>query len=127
MRSCLGTSSNRCGKLIPANRNRCVECQRAKYRGRNRTRDPLPVAVYGSAAWRHLADAVVAEAAACHWCRTSRYVAKLTADHIYPIRHRPDLALEPTNVVPSCRSCQERRKYEPDPRRWPEWARRPRS
>jgi 5-methylcytosine-specific restriction endonuclease McrA len=31
------------------------------------------------------------------------------ADHIIPLEQRPDLALEPTNVVPSCPSCNVRR------------------
>ncbi len=114
-----------CNRLIDRG-SRCTACQRAKYRERNRTRPQFEVQLYGSAAWRRLADAVVADAEACHWCGTSRAISKLTADHILPVRLHPDLGVEPENVVAACRSCQERRKRQPDPRTWPQWARRPR-
>lgn len=80
------------------------------YRIRQRTRDPLPVAVYASAEWRRLAAAVVAEATRCAYCHRPRGEVVLSADHVRSIRERPDLALEPSNVVPCCRSCQEYRK-----------------
>jgi 5-methylcytosine-specific restriction endonuclease McrA len=67
----------------------------------------------------------VASADACAWCGTPADRVKLTADHILPVRARPDLALEPENVVAACRSCQERRKLRPDPRTWQPWERRP--
>jgi 5-methylcytosine-specific restriction endonuclease McrA len=113
-----------CGRLVDRG-PRCPDCQRATYRQRARTRDPAIINLYGSAAWRSLADAVVAEAEACHWCGTSGAMTKLTADHIYPVRTHRDLALEPQNVVAACRGCQERRKRRPDPRTWAEWERRP--
>lgn len=114
-----------CG--TPTTGSRCPEHTRAKYRERQRTRDPIPVQVYATAAWRRMADAVVAEADACHWCGTPAYVAKLTADHIHPIRERPDLALEPSNVVAACLSCQNRRRGRPDVSTWADWERRPRT
>jgi 5-methylcytosine-specific restriction endonuclease McrA len=114
-----------CRELIPLTATRCPAHQRARYAERARSRDPLPVAIYASAAWRQLAREVVDSAEACHWCGTLPAMAKLTADHIYPVRTHPDLALEPDNVVAACRGCQERRKRRPDPRTWAEWERRP--
>jgi 5-methylcytosine-specific restriction endonuclease McrA len=125
MRACLGTAGHRCRKLIPPSETRCPSCQSAKYQQRAASRDPAAVNLYGSAAWRSLADRTVAEAEACHWCGTSAAIAKLTADHILPVRRHPDLALEEENVVAACRGCQERRKRRPDPRTWAEWERRP--
>lgn len=119
MRACLD-----CGRPSPA--ARCPEHTRAKYRERQRTRDPRPVAIYASSEWRRLADAVVASASRCAWCGTSAGVSKLTAGHIVSIAEDPSRALDPANVAASCRPCQERAKREPDPRRWPEWARTPR-
>jgi hypothetical protein len=120
-RSCLS-----CGRLIPAKMSRCVECQHARWRQSNQRRPRFEVELYASAAWKRLASSVVLSADRCHWCGTSAYLVKLTADHILTVRDRPDLAVEPSNVVASCRSCQERRKQRPDPRTWAEWERRPR-
>lgn len=116
-----------CGATIPASLGaRCAPCRKAKYRERERIRPPVTRRLYGSAAWHELARAVVAAADACHWCHTSAAVAKLTADHVVRVIDRPDLALEPDNVVAACRSCQERRKHRPDPRTWQPWERAPR-
>jgi 5-methylcytosine-specific restriction endonuclease McrA len=125
MRQCLGTAAGRCSRFITKG-SRCPDCRRGKERERQRTRDPLPVRVYASTEWRRLARAVVDGADRCAWCGTSAALVKLTADHIYPVRERPDLAIEPSNVVAACRGCQERRKQRPDPRTWAEWERRPR-
>jgi hypothetical protein len=120
-RSCLG-----CRRLGTFRGPRCDGCRRAKYRERQHNRDPREIAFYGSAAWRNLARAVVDEADACATCGTSRYVTALTGGHRVSIRQRPDLALSMAHVVAQCRPCQERMKRNPDPRTWPEWARRPR-
>jgi 5-methylcytosine-specific restriction endonuclease McrA len=98
-----------CGRVIPGNRERCVDCQRARWRQRNYERPAFERQLYSSAAWRKLADAVVADADACTYCGTP--TEKLTADHVETLRNRPDLALDPENVVAACRSCQERRKH----------------
>jgi 5-methylcytosine-specific restriction endonuclease McrA len=79
--------------------------------------------LYGSAPWQHLRNAVLASATGCAWCGST--TAPLTADHVLTVRDRPDLALDPANVVPACRSCQERRKHRPDPATWEPWERRP--
>jgi 5-methylcytosine-specific restriction endonuclease McrA len=114
-----------CGRLIPSGRSYCVACQRANYRQRNEARPRFEVELYASAEWRRLARAVLEEAEFCYWCHTPAYVTKLTADHIATVREHPELATEPSNVVASCRSCQEKRKRRPDPRTWAAWERSP--
>ena len=114
-----------CG--IPTTRTRCPEHTRAKYRERQATRPLFEVQLYASADWRRLADAVVEAADRCHWCGTSRLVVPLTADHVLTVRNRPDLALEPGNVVAACRSCQNIRIRRPDPATWQPYERSPRT
>ena len=126
MRQCLGGPNGiGRGHLIPGG-SRCAEHQRAMYRFRQRTRDPGPVRLYGTRRWKNLAAAVIAEAVACHWCGTPKAITKLTADHVCPVRTHPSLALDPANVVAACRSCQNRRIWQPDTAQWPGWARTPR-
>jgi hypothetical protein len=108
-----------------APRARCTECQRAAYRSRERYRPPVQRAVYGSTAWKALARSVVALAVECHWCHEPSWRTKLTADHIERVVERPALALDPSNVVAACRSCQEKRKHRPDVSTWEPWERRP--
>jgi 5-methylcytosine-specific restriction endonuclease McrA len=98
-----------CPRLVRGN-GRCPDCQRAYWHHRQQTRDPRPVALYNSPAWRALAHAVVDDAIACHWCGKTGVV--LTADHIQPVASHPALALTPENVVPACRSCQTKRSWE---------------
>jgi 5-methylcytosine-specific restriction endonuclease McrA len=92
---------------------RHVECQRAEWRRKNNLRPGHEKAIYGSSAWQQLARSVVAGATQCYWCHATD--VQLTADHITTVRAAPRLALEPSNVVAACRSCQERRKQ----RRYP--------
>lgn len=89
---------------------RCLAHARANDRARNARRGD-EYRFYGSAAWKSLAAETLANAFGCHWCH--RLDVKLTADHVATVRHRPDLALEPDNVVAACRSCQVRRQYQP--------------
>ena len=114
-RPCLGYPGHRCSRLVERG-TRCEECQRAKYQHRNATRPRFERELYSSAAWQALRDDVLADAIACHWC--GRMGVKLTGDHIAKVRDRPDLALDPDNVVPACLSCQRRRVDQPDPRKW---------
>jgi 5-methylcytosine-specific restriction endonuclease McrA len=120
VRACLS-----CGRVIRTG-PRCPECTRAKHQRRNLNRPAGERTFYSSAAWRRLADATVAAADACATCGTSNLVAKLTAGHLRSTRGYPDLALEPSNVVAQCASCQRRMQVEPDPSKWPAWARSPR-
>jgi 5-methylcytosine-specific restriction endonuclease McrA len=110
-RACLGHQGYRCGRLIPANRNRCPKCQAAKYREKVAARPPGVTNLYGSYAWQRLRDAVISEADRCHWCGARG--VPLTADHVRRLRDHPQLGLDPANVVAACRSCQRRRAASP--------------
>lgn len=110
LRACLGVNGRRCGRLIRG-ANRCGDCQRALWRLRAATRDPFIKRLYARNAWRTLAESVVAAASGCAYC--GRTDVKLTADHVVAIRLDPSRALDPTNVVACCRSCQEKRKHDP--------------
>lgn len=116
-RVCLGYEGHRCATLTRG-ASRCDPCRQASYRIRNHTRPQFERALYHSAQWRRLADAVVANAEACTWCGTPASVAKLTADHIVTVRNDPSLALDPGNVVAACQSCQRKRRDRPDVRTW---------
>ena len=106
MKRCLQAGCSRLTSSGP----RCVEHQRAFYRRRQVTRDQYPVKVYGSAEWKAIAAAVLRDAIDCHWCHATN--EKLTADHVQPITFYPSRALDPSNVVASCRSCQTHRSWE---------------
>jgi hypothetical protein len=125
-RPCLGYPGHQCGRLV-AGANRCEDCQRAQYQVRNHARPPGERAFYGSPAWKRLATAAVEEADRCATCGTSKEYAKLTGGHLVSIRARPDLALEPGNVVAQCVPCQSRMKQRPDPATWQRWERSPRT
>jgi hypothetical protein len=93
---CLG-----CGRVttgIP-----CPRCSVLEGRRRAPARS-----IYDSAAWHRLARAVVSGASRCHWC--GRTGVRLSADHVLGLRARPDLALDPSNLVPRCYACQNQRK-----------------
>lgn len=125
LRPCLGTGSGPCPTRELVTGSRCEPCQRAKYKAREQARPMAQRITYHSTAWKRLARAVVDAASECAWCHVPAWRAKLTADHILRVVDRPDLALDPSNVVAACRSCQERRKYRPDVSMWAEWERRP--
>lgn len=105
-RPCLGVGGRMCGALISVTARRCGECQRGELRRKQAARPEGEHAFYSSAAWQRLRREVLADAEACAWCGATG--VKLTAGHVEPMRQRPDLALEPSNVAPSCRSCQIR-------------------
>ena len=86
---------------------RCRSCSLAIQRARTAARPAAERAIYGSAAWKRLRTSVLEEAGyRCRYCGRPAD----TADHVQPVRLRPDLALDAGNVVAACRSCQERRK-----------------
>jgi 5-methylcytosine-specific restriction endonuclease McrA len=105
MRPCIS-----CNRLIPRG-TRCAECQRADWRRREQTRDPIAKQLYGSAAYHRVRAQVMAGATACAHCGATG--VPLSCDHLFGVRERPDLALDPGNLVPCCRSCQELRKHRP--------------
>jgi 5-methylcytosine-specific restriction endonuclease McrA len=109
-RSCLGYPGHRCGRLIPSG-NRCGDCQRGAWRHWNARRNPVARSVYRSNVWKELARRVVVSAAGCFYC--GRSDVQLTADHVVSIRVDPSRATDETNLVPACRSCQEKRKHDP--------------
>lgn len=66
-------------------------------------------------AWRTLRDQVVAEEPTCQLrvvgvCT----IVSTTADHIVPVIHRPDLAMDRANLRGACRPCNEARRNLPD-------------
>jgi 5-methylcytosine-specific restriction endonuclease McrA len=97
---CLG-----CGKLVSPG-PRCFDCRRAQTATYDRTR-PAHHALYSTTAWRKLSAEVRAGATRCHWCL--KPTRRLAADHVIPVDQRPDLALERSNLVPSCIPCNTRR------------------
>jgi 5-methylcytosine-specific restriction enzyme A len=100
LRTCLG-----CGGWVSPG-PRCPRCQRA-WDKRCREARPAHHAIYRTAEWRRLSAEVRASATRCVWCL--RPTRRLVADHIVPIDQRPDLALEPSNVVAACIPCNTRR------------------
>ena len=88
---------------------RCDECRRAWNRQYNANRPELH-RVYQSPEWRRLSASVRASARRCHWClRPLGGGKRFIADHVIPLDQRPDLALDPGNVVASCIGCNTRR------------------
>lgn len=98
--ACLG-----CGVLVSPG-PRCAACRRKKAEVYDATR-PAHHALYSTAAWRRLSAEVRSDAARCHWCL--KPTKRLVADHVIPVDQRPDLALDRSNLVPSCVSCNTRR------------------
>jgi 5-methylcytosine-specific restriction endonuclease McrA len=99
-RSCLG-----CGRLV-AGANRCEDCARIARQLYDAGR-PDHHALYRTPVWKKLSAEVRSGATRCHWCL--KPTRKLAADHIIPVEQRPDLALERSNLVPSCVPCNTRR------------------
>ncbi|MBA3234963.1 MAG: HNH endonuclease [Chloroflexi bacterium] len=104
-----------CGILVSPGL-RCYACRRQRSQIYNASR-PQHHALYATSAWKRLSAEVRAGATRCHWCL--KPTTRLVADHIIPLDERPDLALEQTNLVPSCVPCNTRRGRNaklPDPR-----------
>ena len=94
-----------CGGLV-APGPRCPRCQRAWDRQYDAGR-PAHHALYATSAWRRLSAEVRASATRCTWCL--KPTRRLVADHIVPVEQRPDLALDRSNLTPSCVPCNTRR------------------
>lgn len=84
-----------CGRLVPFGLGRCRSC-----------RSPAR-AIRSSSAWTRLALAVRARGV-CAGCGRQLPPSQLEAGHVVPASRRPDLALDPRNVVPLCRTCNVR-------------------
>ena len=89
--------------------SRCARHRAEREKARN-LRRPAELAL-NFCAWQRLRRAVVHSASGCYWC--GRSGVRLSADHIVTVRAAPHLALEPTNVVAACGSCQLARQYQP--------------
>jgi 5-methylcytosine-specific restriction endonuclease McrA len=94
-----------CGLLVSPG-PRCSACRKAWRAEYDRAR-PLHHAVYRTADWRRLSAEVRAGARRCHWCL--KPTTWLVADHVIPLDQRPDLALDPENLVAACFACNTRR------------------
>jgi 5-methylcytosine-specific restriction protein A len=95
-----------CGGLFIGRGSRCPACLR-KWRATYDRARPEHHALYSSAAWRKLSAEVRASSDRCYHC--GKLTTKLVADHVIPVERRPDLALDPGNLVPSCVGCNTRR------------------
>lgn len=96
-----------CRSIVADGRGaRCAECRRLWTRQYDASR-PAHHQVYASPEWRKLSAEVRATATRCTWCL--KPTRRLIADHVIPVEQRPDLALDRSNVVPACFSCNTRR------------------
>jgi 5-methylcytosine-specific restriction endonuclease McrA len=86
----------------------------ARTRRRHRRMSPSPWRRLRSTnAWRQLAKQTITEEPLC-WLRLPGCtVRSTTADHIYPVTVRPELALVRANTRGACRSCNYRRGNTP--------------
>jgi 5-methylcytosine-specific restriction endonuclease McrA len=90
----------------PTPRTRCPGCRAIESRRQAAAR-PDADRVYNTSAWQRLRAEVLADDAyTCAYCGRPA----TSVDHVVPVRVRPDLALERSNVVASCASCQRRRQ-----------------
>jgi 5-methylcytosine-specific restriction endonuclease McrA len=106
-RPCLGVRGRYCPKLIDRG-SRCDDCRREMYRRDNALRPAFETRIYSSAEWKKLRAEVMADADGCYHCGATD--VELSADHLLSVRTHPELALERSNVVAACRSCQRRRQ-----------------
>lgn len=94
MRLCGG-----CGAPIPLDHPRCPACIRREAQRRQAKQQQH---FWQSRQWRALSRAVRLRDGACTICGTTD---NLTAHHRIPVADRPDLALDPNNIVAVCRRC----------------------
>ena len=80
---------------------------------RNYRRSRPDDSFYHGAAWRRLRRTFLDANPLCINCGGEAN----TVDHIVPLRERPDMALEPTNLRPMCAPCHSRRSAK-DGQRW---------
>jgi 5-methylcytosine-specific restriction endonuclease McrA len=65
---------------------------------------------YNSKAWRRLSHRIINAAhKECRICKQEhRLTRAVLAHHIKPLREHPELAYEPSNLMPLCHDCHER-------------------
>jgi 5-methylcytosine-specific restriction endonuclease McrA len=83
---------------VAADRGYCPAHRRTSPRSPSST-------VTGTNRWRSLKRRLLKPGDACHYCGREA----VTLDHVLPVSQRPDLAYEPTNLVPSCEPCNLRK------------------
>jgi 5-methylcytosine-specific restriction endonuclease McrA len=111
LKACLGC--HRVFSPAELRESRCISCRQAGWRERNNRRSPVARATYASPQYREARRLVLAGATHCAWCkRPVSEVGPLTAGHVRSIEEAPGLAADPSNLAPSCRSCQEREKQQ---------------
>ncbi|MCV7195401.1 HNH endonuclease [Mycobacterium angelicum] len=91
-----------CG--TPTLNSRCGNCK-PKYR-------KAPNPVHASWRWRQLSKSVRRASPICERCGST---TRLTAEHVHPVRERPDLAYVRENIAVLCNACNASRKP------WPQW------
>lgn len=95
-----------CGLLVATGSGRCSACQR-RWNQRYDASRPAHHTLYQTSAWKRLSAEVRDGATRCHWCL--KPTRRLIADHVIPLERAPELALERSNVVPACFTCNTKR------------------
>ncbi len=96
----------RCPAFAEPGRSRCAAHQRQEWREQNQRRPGWLRAFYDSPQWRALRAAHLELHPACEDCATAgRAVQANQVDHTLPLRVRPDLALEASNLRSLCKGC----------------------
>ena len=67
-------------------------------------------AFYNSKAWRRLSHRIINAAhKECRICKQEhRLTRAVLVHHVKPLREHPELAYEPSNLMPLCHDCHER-------------------
>ena len=96
----------RCAGFAEPGKSRCPAHQREAWREQNARRPRELRAFYDSAEWRQLRVAHLELYPECQDCAAAgRATPAHSVDHVLPLRDRPDLALEPSNLKSLCKSC----------------------
>ena len=98
----------RCPRLT--SKTRCQDHQRGRDRARNAARADVQ-RPYQSPRWLQLRAEVV-RGGRCHWCGVTG--KRLVGDHVVPIS-QGGAPFDPSNVVPACYSCNNRRRTRDQP------------
>lgn len=94
----------------PGRKYRAPEVERKRDEAREESGRNARQQFYHSAAWRRLAESVIAQEPTCRMCKERGEVAlSECVDHIEPLARRPDLALERENLQGLCNSCHARK------------------
>jgi 5-methylcytosine-specific restriction protein A len=96
----------RCAGFADPGRSYCTAHQRESWRQQNAQRPRELRAFYDSPEWRSLRAAHLELHPACEDCEASGRATPATqVDHVLPLRSRPELALEPSNLRSLCKAC----------------------